>query len=116
MWDAWAGDWNMFTHTTAITTAAAWTTIQLRFAMFVCPSTPADKWSTETLFVSSDKSIKASSRAFGSIGNDGLGNSKRQTHISFWMFKIKTEELIAIDRFECKTVFAYGSKENLKSK
>ena len=39
---------------TTLTTAAMWTTIQLRFAMFVCPYTQADKWSTETLFVSSD--------------------------------------------------------------
>ena len=39
---------------TALTTAAMWTTIQLRFAMFVCPYTLADKWPTETLFVSSD--------------------------------------------------------------
>ena len=35
---------------TTLTTAAMWTTIQLRFAMFVWPYTQADKWSTETLF------------------------------------------------------------------
>ena len=45
---------------TTLTTAAMWTTIQLRFAMFVWPYTQADdKWSTETLFVSSDKIHKS---------------------------------------------------------
>ena len=91
----WMGWWLEHVHphhrnnnTTAA--AAEWTTIQLlRFAMFVCPSTPADKWSTETLFVSSDKSIKASSRALGSIGNDSLGNSKPSSDYGCIKWKLR---------------------------